>query len=593
MRVLVKPHDGTERTLLLQRTGEFFEGVDEAGRAGDTYWFESPGGERLPDVASRFQPHGVHGPSEVIDPLAYRWNTTYWHRPALRDLSIYEIHLGTFSPEGTFRGAIEKLDYLVALGVGAIQLMPVNDFAGRFNWGYDGVGLFAPSRNYGRPDDLRALVDAAHSRGIAVILDVVYNHVGPEGCYLKQFASQYFHDGNKNTWGTGFNFDEAGNEAVRGFILQNIAYWLDEFRVDGLRVDATHAIADKSERHILADISRAVHARGGFVIAEDERNPIELLQATDGTGHGFDAVWSDDFHHSVRVALTGTREAYFASYEGSAQELARTLQCGWTYCGQPFPFWQGRKRGSECTHLPPSSFVLCIDNHDQTGNRAHGERLAHLVEPDAYRAASALLCLSPYTPMFFMGQEWAASTPFLFFSDFQGELGRKVREGRIAEFQKTGLNQDKEKLESMPEPQSPRTFELSRLQWAELTEPAHERVFLLYQECLRWRRAHLSDGASDRSLWGVIALPQGVAIRFSPPNQPEWLLIVALKGGAPVVFTHDLAPPGDGYWMTAFHTLESRFGGASDTLVSPRYFRDETLALLSPVSVVLQASLAP
>jgi maltooligosyltrehalose trehalohydrolase len=590
MRVIVQSADSSERSVTLTRNEEFFEGLDEQGVAGDRYWFQLPNGERVPDVASRFQPQGVHGPSEVIDPTAYSWKTPFWHRPALRDLSIYEIHIGTFSPEGTFRGAIEKLDHLVALGVGAIQLMPVNDFPGRFNWGYDGAGLFATTRNYGRPDDLRTLVDAAHSRGIAVILDVVYNHVGPEGCYLSRFTPKYFHEGNKNTWGTGFNFDEPGSDAVREFILQNVAYWLDEFRVDGLRADATHAIADKSERHILADISHVVHTRGGFIIAEDERNPVELLHATDDTGHGFDAVWSDDFHHSVRVALTGTQEAYFSSYEGSAQELARTLRCGWTYCGQPFPFWQGRKRGSECTHLPPSSFVVCIDNHDQTGNRAHGERLAHLIEPDAYRAASALLCLSPYTPMFFMGQEWAASTPFLFFSDLSDEIGRNVRKGRIAEFEKIGLNQDKEKLKTMPEPQSLATFAASHLEWSELTEPAHERIFLLYQECLRWRRAHLPGAASDRALWNVVAIPEGVAIRFSPPDQPQWLLIVSLKGGAPVIFTHDLAPPGDSHWLTVFHTLESRFGGTSETIVNPRYFRDETLALLAPVTLVLQAS---
>jgi len=590
LRVIVRATDGTDRAIPMKRVGEFFAAVDEEGRAGDRYWFELPSGERIPDVASRFQPEGVHGPSEVIDPLAYSWTTVYWQRPALRDLSIYEVHLGTFSPEGTFRGAIDKLDHLVALGVTAIQLMPVNDFPGRFNWGYDGAALFAPSRSYGRPDDLRALVDAAHSRGIAVILDVVYNHVGPEGSYLTRVTPHYFHDGNKNTWGTSFNFDEGSSKPVREFILQNVAYWLDEFRVDGLRVDATHAISDKSEVHILAEISGVVHARGGFVIAEDERNPVDLLHTVDGVGHGFDAVWSDDFHHSVRVALTGTQKAYFNSYDGSAQELARTLDCGWTYCGQPFPYWQGRPRGGSCTHLPPWSFVLCIENHDQVGNRAHGERLAHLVSPDAYRAASALLCLSPYTPMLFMGQDWAASTPFLFFSDFSDDIGRNVRSGRIAEFKKTGLNSDARLLETMPEPQSAATWSASRLNWSEITAPLHERIFLLYQECLRWRRSHLNGEASDRSYWKVVALPEGVAIRSYPPGQPEWLMIVALKGGAPVIFAHDLAPPGDTPWITAFHTLESRFGGSSEPRVNPRYFRDETLPLLSPATVVFQAS---
>jgi maltooligosyltrehalose trehalohydrolase len=386
--VIVSPNDKAERRVDLSNTDGTFFGIDEQGKAGDLYWFELPNGDRLPDVASRFQPQGVHGPSEVIDPLAYNWNTVYWQRPHLRDLVIYEMHVGTFSPAGTFRSAIEHLDHVVSLGASAIQLMPVADFPGRFNWGYDGVALFAPSRSYGRPDDFRALIDAAHAKGLAVILDVVYNHTGPEGSYLSRYTPNYFHHENKNTWGTGFNLDQSESGPVREFILQNVAYWFDEFRVDGLRVDATHAIVDKSEPHILKEISGLAHERGGFVIAEDERNPVELLRDSKGDGHHFDAVWSDDFHHSVRVALTEVQEAYFKSYNGSAQELATTLDRGWTYCGEPFPYWKGRPRGSDCHHLPPSSFVFCIDNHDQSGNRAHGERLGHLVSADRYRAAS-------------------------------------------------------------------------------------------------------------------------------------------------------------------------------------------------------------
>ncbi len=578
-----------ERRLPMSRTNDVFHVIDEQGQAGDFYWYETDAGIRLPDVASRFQPEGVHGPSQVIDPNTYRWQTLYWERPAAHDLVIYEMHVGTFAPGGTFRAAIDRLEHVVALGATAIQLMPVADFPGNANWGYDGVALFAPSRRYGTPDDLRALVDAAHARGLAVILDVVYNHAGPEGSRLTDFAEDYFHREHESTWGTGFNFGGENSASVREFFLQNVAMWLDEYRIDGLRLDATHAMIDESDSHILEEIAALAHARGGFVIAEDERNPVELLTESDGSGYHFDAVWSDDFHHSVRVALTGTREAYFKSYEGSTNELARTIERGWTYCGESFPYWDGRPRGGACTHLPPSSFVFCIENHDQAGNRAHGERLSHLVSGDQYRAASALLCLSPYTPMLFMGQEWAAGTPFLFFSDLSGEDGRKVRERRIAEFRKTGLNTDQAKLDTMPDPQDPATYAMSQLDWSEVLVPSHASVFALYQECLRWRRDWLRGEAADRAYWKVMTIDGFIAIRYSPPSKPEWLLVVNLSGGAPVIFIDQLAPPPGHAWLTAFHTLESRFGGTIETPLAPRYYREETLPLLAPAAVVFHA----
>lgn len=579
-----------ERRLPMAKESDVFHVVDPDGRAGDVYWYETADGIRLSDVASRFQPQGVHGPSQVIDPNAYRWQTLYWERPTARDQVIYEVHVGTFAPGGTFLAAIGRLDHVISLGATAIQLMPVAEFPGRANWGYDGVNIFAPSCRYGTPDELRALVDAAHMRGLSVILDVVYNHAGPEGSRLKDFAQDYFHHERANTWGSGFNFDGENSARVREFFLQNVAMWLDEYRVDGLRLDATHAMEDESDSHILEEIATLAHDRGAFVIAEDERNPVQLLTESDGTGYHFDAVWSDDFHHSVRVALTGTREAYFKSYEGMSAELARTLERGWTYCGEPFPYWDGRPRGGKCKHLPPSSFVFCIENHDQVGNRAHGERLAHLISVDKYRAASALLCLSPYTPMLFMGQEWAAETPFLFFTDLGGEAGRKVREGRIAEFRKTGINADESTLATMPDPQDPGTYAMSQLNWSEVSVPSHASVFALYQECLRWRRDWLRGEASDRIYWKVVNVDGFIAIRYFPPAKPEWLLIVNLSGGAPVVFTDKLAPPSGRAWLTAFHTLESRFGGTSEAPLAARYYADETLPLLAPAAIVFHST---
>ncbi|MBA2269921.1 MAG: malto-oligosyltrehalose trehalohydrolase, partial [Chthoniobacterales bacterium] len=418
--LLVDATGAVLRTLPLEPEGDgYFSGIDQEGRAGDLYRYRLSDTGDWPDPASRAQPFGVHGPSSVVDPSAFRWGDASWKAPAYRDLVIYELHVGTFTGAGTFRATIEKLEYLVALGVNAIEIMPVADFPGDRNWGYDGVSLYAPSRAYGEPDDFRALVDAAHAGGLAVILDVVYNHLGPDGNYLGCYHSGYFNSEHETPWGVGLNHEQA---AVRDFFSENALYWMREFHIDGFRLDATHAIVDDSPQHILAEIAERVHARGGFVIAEDDRNDPNLLRASNAGGLGFDGCWSDDFHHTVRVMLTKQREGYYANFEGTSRELADTLAHGWHFRGQPRPT-SGKPRGGESIDLQPEQFVYCISNHDQVGNRAFGERLGHVVEPAAYRAASGLLCLVPYTPMLFMGQEWAASTPFQFFTEHNAELG--------------------------------------------------------------------------------------------------------------------------------------------------------------------------
>lgn len=480
------------------------------GRAGDRYALVVDGGKPLPDPASRWQPDGVHGPSACVDPAAFAWAAA-WQRPGWQGQPIYELHVGTFTPEGTFRSALHKLDYLQSVGIAAIELMPLGDFPGARNWGYDGVALYAPARCYGSPDDLRALVDAAHLRGLAVILDVVYNHLGPVGNYLPQFSPHYFHSGENNAWGAALNLDGPESAGTRNFLLGNAAYWIDEFRFDGLRVDATHAIRDRSPRHFLTDLSDVAHARGAFLIAEDERNSPLILQGAGQAGHGFDAVWADDFHHQLRVALTGIRESYFASYPGGAAALADTLAHGWFYRGQPYPFWQGRERGGESAPFHPSSFVVCIENHDQVGNRARGERLEHLVSPGAYRAALLLLCLGPYTPMLFMGQEWASHSPFLFFTDHAGEHGRQVAEGRQQEFARSGLNAG---VTDVPDPQDPDTFSRSKLDWDRAEETTGAETLQLVRAALVERGRFLGPGARARTAWSLEAAGPLLVIRY-------------------------------------------------------------------------------
>lgn len=601
MAVRIVRAGGQEATLPLERRERGYFGLDDAqGRAGDRYGFVLPDGTVLPDPASCFQPEGVHQLSECVDARGYAWRCAEWQRPKWQGQPVYEIHVGTFTGPGTFRAAIEKLDHVARLGVGAIQLMPVADFPGERNWGYDGVALFAPARCYGRPDDLRALVDAAHERGLAVILDVVYNHLGPDGNYLSRFAKEYFDPERHTPWGQAFNLSGADSRPVREFFISNAAYWLDEFRFDGLRLDATHAIEDNSPRHLLAEIAEVAHRRGAFLIAEDDRNSCEVLRRDDGSGHQIDAAWADDFHHQVRVALTGIQESYFKSYSGSPGDIAETLQNGWYYRGQSYPQWKGRSRGEPCRHLSPAAFVTCIENHDQVGNRAKGERLAHLISPSAFRAASALLCLSPYAPMLFMGQEWAAGTPFQFFTDHAGELGRLVSEGRRKEFATAGLNQGIAP-EDVPDPQAMETFRASKLIWDELRQYPHASVFELYRECLRQRASWLQAVADDRNRWEVAALHRAVAIRYRAPSAGEERLVISsLHGDTRISLLQEpLSPPAGCNWRIAFDSnaallnngeRTSAVGEAISLGAAAASRAVDALGFNSPATVLLTAS---
>lgn len=541
--------------LVRDKSG-YFHGTDPLGSAGDLYKIHLDADGAYPAPGSHWLPQGVHGPSAVVDPRSYRWQDSNWQRPLFRDLVIYELHIGTFTPEGTFRAAIGKLPHLQSLGITAIELMPVADFPGDRNWGYDGVQPYAPARCYGGPDDLRALVDAAHQAGIAVILDVVYNHFGPDGNYLGKFSAYYFESDDQTPWGSAINFGRERNQPVRDFFTANVLYWMDQFHIDGFRLDATHQIFDASPKHILAEISELVHERGGYVIAEDERNDARLVTPASEGGLGLDGLWADDFHHIVEVALIDA-SVYRGDFRGELRELVEALRQGWLYCGQ-HSVRHGQARGTPCGHLSPERFIFCISNHDQVGNRALGERLNHLVSASTYRAASALLLLAPYTPLLFMGQEWAASSPFQYFTDHEEELGKLVEKGRREEFRTAFAN-----ATTVPSPQTETTFLRSKLNWEELRSQPHAGVLALYQELLRIRRANAVFRPVRRGTWQVEIVQEHLLAMRLHGDDGQWLVLCDLRGGHSYKVDGEefLRPPEGRSWELVLATDERRFGG--------------------------------
>ena len=535
---------GTHRPLRdVAGVFEFF--VPGAG-AGDLYGYSLDGSALRPDPASRFQPDGVHGPSEVVDADAYRWMTTGWQGRDPRDLTIYELHVGTFTGAGTFAAARERLPQLAELGVTAIELMPVADFAGSRNWGYDGVCLYAPSRSYGRPDDLRAFVDAAHHVGIAVILDVVYNHLGPEGAYLTLFNPQYITERHTTPWGGAVNLDGPGCELVRSFIIDNAVHWLREYRLDGLRLDATHALIDESPTHIVAELVDALRSAALWplaIFAEDHRNLADLVEPRERGGWGLDGVWADDFHHIIRRQLAGDSHAYFQDFEGSCEELALAIQQGWLFTGQHSKHLQQR-RGTDPSHIPMQKFVVCLQNHDQIGNRATGERLHHTVDHAAWRAASTILMTAPMTPLLFMGQEWAASSPFQFFTDVEPGLGALVTEGRRREFREFPAFSDPVARASIPDPQALSTFEASRLNWDERQQGMHRVTLALYRELLRLRNTHRALGAECGVAGNAVALDRGALVMRRESREERFCIVARLSGAGPAAFVMPLGAVG-------------------------------------------------
>jgi maltooligosyltrehalose trehalohydrolase len=567
-RVEVVLHDGGEASFPLAPEGNgYFSATVEAG-PGTRYRFRLDGGEQLyPDPASRFQPEGPHGPSEVIDPSAFAWTDTNWPGVPVKGRVIYEMHIGTFTPEGTWRSAMEQLPRLADLGINVLEVMPVADFPGRFGWGYDGVDLFAPTRLYGRPDDFRAFIDRAHALGLGVLLDVVYNHFGPDGNYLRPFSPDYLHPKHRTEWGDGLNFDGPNREPVREFFTTNAAYWIDEFHLDGLRLDATHSIVDDSpDEHILAAISRATRKAAGsrsiLLVAENEKQQGYLARPIDRGGYGLDMQWNDDFHHSVRVALTGRTEGYYHDFRGRPQELLAAVKYGFLFQGQYFA-WQKQPRGTPALDLPPYAFVCFIDNHDQVSNSATGLRTHALTGAGRYRACTALMLLMPATPMLFQGQEFASSAPFYYFADHKPELAKLVSNGR-REFLTQFSSMAQTPAPPIPEPHDVVTFERCRLDLSEIER--HDWAVQLHRDLLQLRREDPTFRLQKhRGVDGAVLGPEALVLRFfgeEPAGDRLLLLNLGTDLDLAPMAEPLLAPPAGLHWRLTWSSEEPRYGGA-------------------------------
>jgi malto-oligosyltrehalose trehalohydrolase len=484
----------SEHAMTAQEGGWFETRLREAG-IGTRYRFVV-GGLAVPDPASRFQPDDVHGPSEVIDAGRYEWSDGAWRGHPWEEIVLYELHTGTFSESGDFAGVMRQLDHLVELGVTAVELMPVSDFPGTRNWGYDGVLLFAPESRYGRPEDLKRLVEACHARRLSILLDVVYNHFGPDGNYLHHYAREFFTERHQTPWGAAINFDGETSRNVRDFYVENALYWLQEYNFDGLRFDAVHAIVDDSKPDIVTELAQRIRqeipGRPVHLVLENDANISDFLRREDGRPALHTAQWNDDVHHALRVLTTGESGGYYADYtDAPAERLGRGLAEGFVYQGEPSPYRDGEKRGEPSAHLPPTAFVAFIQNHDQVGNNAFGTRLAAAADPDRLHAAAAIYLLSPQIPMVFMGEEWGAEQPFLFFCDFGPELGAAVRDGRRREFAKFPEFQDEAARQRIPDPTAEETFRRSVLDRSQLATGAHPLWLARYRDLLGLRRREI------------------------------------------------------------------------------------------------------
>jgi maltooligosyltrehalose trehalohydrolase len=488
---------------LTQKDSRWFELITHEVGTGTQYRFQIDGGMKVPDPASRFQPLDVNGPSEVVDPRKFDWQDEFWLGRPWDESVIYELHVGVFTPEGTFRGVEQKLDYLCDLGVTAIELMPIADFSGERNWGYDGVLLYAPDSCYGRPDDLKRLIQSAHAKGVMVFLDVVYNHFGPEGNYLHVYAPQFFTNRHHTPWGDAINFDGPESRTVRDFFIWNALYWLEEYHFDGLRFDAVHTIADDSKRDFLTELADMIRQRCGekrqvHLIVENDNNGAHYLsRGPTGRVRRYNAQWDDDLHHAMHVLLTGESDGYYADYNREPmRKLCRCFTEGFAYQGEYSEFHKA-ERGEPSAALPPSAFVSFLQNHDQVGNRAFGERMGQLAAPQAVQAAMEILLLAPFPPMLFMGEEFAATTPFLYFCDFHGELASGVTNGRRNEFARFDKFRSPELRDRIPDPNAEQTFLHSKLDWATVSSESHSRWLRLYRELLSVRRQAITPLIAD------------------------------------------------------------------------------------------------
>jgi len=534
-------------------------------RPGARYRFGIGLGLRVPDPGSRFQPVDCHGPSEVVDPRAHRWRCTAWRGRPWHEAVVYELHLGTFTREGTFRAAIERLDALAELGITALEILPVADFPGRRNWGYDGVLPYAPDSSYGRPEDFKALVDAAHERGLMVLLDVVYSHFGPDGNYLGFYAPDFFTRRHATPWGAAVNFDGRGpgenSRWVREYAIGNALYWLEEFRLDGLRLDAVHAIADDSRPDVIEELATRVRARFAgrreiHLVLENARNAAHyLFRDARGRPKLCTAQWNDDVHHALHVLATGETHGYYLCYAADPlRHLARCLAEGFAWQGERSPY-SGAPRGEPSGGLPPGAFLGFLQNHDQVGNRAFGERLAHLVPPGRLEPLTALLLLAPHPPLLWMGEEWGASAPFQYFCDFGPELAALVREGRRREFARFPAFADPALRERIPDPNAPGTFERSKLDWTERERGRHARWLALYREFLALRRRHVVPFVADGVVEARVERPSAGELCVEWRSRRGGVLTLLLNvDERPATFA---SPPGPMIWPPVPGELQS------------------------------------
>jgi maltooligosyltrehalose trehalohydrolase len=551
----------------------YFSGTVLEAAAGTRYAFRlgGAGGPVLPDPASRYQPEGLHGPSEVIDPSTATWTDQGWRGvESTEGQVLYELHVGTYTPEGTWAAAREQLWPLVEVGVTVLEVMPAAEFHGAFGWGYDGVLLFAPFHGYGTPDDFRRFVDRAHSGGLAVILDVVYNHLGPGGELFKQYSDEFFSTRHKTEWGEALDFDGPGSASVREFVLANVAYWIDEFHLDGLRIDGTQALFDTSPDHILGAIARVAREtardRRVLMVGESELQHVRLLRGPARGGLDFDMLWSDDFHHAARVAATGRREGYFGDYLGSPQELVSVLKRGWLYQGQ-WNLRQRKRRGTPALDVPPWAFINYLQNHDQVANSGRGERLHELTTLGRLRAITALQLLGPATPMLFQGQEFAASSPFLYFTDQEPGMADALDRGRkefLTQFPSLATPEMQSRL---PHPADRETFEWSKLDPSERSRSPHAEVFELHHDLLRLRRlvATIRGGTRPGAIDGAVLGPEALVLRWFDPEGERHDLLMLVNLGVelhlPVAAEPLLAAPEGRRWRVAWSTEDPRYGG--------------------------------
>jgi len=596
VQVVLEPQSepaGDAKAELVELTAEeggYFSGLAPQAMAGSWYRFRLDDEPLLyPDPASRFQPDGVHGPSQVVDLAVYTWRDRDWRGVRLAGQIIYEMHVGTYTPSGTWNAAAEHLPSLIETGITLVEVMPVNEFPGRFGWGYDGVDLFAPTHLYGTPDEFRGFVDRAHELGLGVLLDVVYNHFGPSGNYLGAFSSHFMSSERSNEWGQSLNFDDEHSAGVREFFISNAGYWIDEFHLDGLRLDATQAIHDRGSPHVLLEISRRVRAaargRETLIVSENERQQTIQLRGEAAGGYGLDGAWNDDFHHTAKVALTGRNEYYYADYQGTPQELLSALKWGYLYQGQR-SMVQKAPRGTPSLDLDARQFIIFLENHDQVANSARGQRVHQLTSPGRHRAMTAVLLLAPATPMLFQGQEFSASAPFLYFADHEPRLAELVRKGRFEFLKNFPRVASAEMHDQLDDPENIATFERCKLDLSE--RQRHPQAYALHCDLIRLRKQDpvFSAQRGDR-MHGCLLGNEAFALRFLGTDGDDRLLLVNLgrderydPAAEPL-----LAPPWQRQWQSLWSSEHPKYGG----LGTPAFDASQDWRLPGQSAVVLQA----